>query len=204
MSAPRYELVPLDCPSCGASLAAAEEDVVFYCTACRNGYRYRSAVPPLVPVDVGFVAAPNQAVEKYLPFWLLEASVEIGGAPRRQMPSLIRSFLGSGGEPRSGPGRFVVPAFQADLDAAIELVRRYTREFPKLDELLGERLVGGCFGVEDARKFAHFAVIAGEVDKGGVLRSLDYSIEFGAARLLGVPFARAGDSWKDSLFGIRI
>lgn len=204
MSASDYELVPLDCPTCGASLAAAEEDVVFYCTACRNGYRYQSAMPPLVPVEVRFVAAPNVAVERYLPFWLLEARVEIGAAPKRQMPSLIRSFFDGGDGPESGPGRFVVPAFQSDLDGAVELARRYTREFPRLDELLGEQLIGGCFGVEDARKFAHFAVIAGEVDKRGVLRSLDYSIEFGTARLLGVPFTRAGDTWKDALFGISI
>ena len=98
----------------------------------------------------------------------------------------------------------MVPAFQADLDATVDLARRYTRDFPRLDKLLGERLTGGCFDVEDAKKLAHFAVIAGEVDKAGVLRSLDYAIEFGDARLLGVPFARDGDTWKDALYGIRI
>ena len=206
MSGSGFDLVPLDCPSCGAALAAAGEDVVFYCTACRNGYRYESEAPHLAPVEVRFVAAANVAVEKYLPFWLLEAQVEIRGRSGGSLPSLISAFFGRGGDSRegAGAGTFVVPAFQADLDATVQLARRYTRDFPRLDKLLGEQLTGGCFDVEDAKKLAHFSVIAGEVDKAGVLRSLDYSIEFGEARLLGVPFARDGDAWKDALYGIRI
>lgn len=204
MSASGFALVPLDCPTCGAVVAADGEDVVFYCTACRNGYEYQPEEPHLTPVEVGFVAAPNRVVEKYLPFWLLEADVELASRGARSAPSLVRSFFGSDESAGSHGGKFVIPAFRADLDATVDLARRYTRDFPQLDELLGERLIGGCFGIEDARKLAHFAVIAGEVDKGGVLRSLDYSIRFGASRLLGVPFAREGEVWKDALYGIRI
>ena len=200
-----FGLVPLDCPTCGAALAAAGEDVVFYCTACRNGYHYELETPHLAPLEVEFVAASNLAVEKYLPFWVLEAQVEVRGQTGRSRPSLIRAlFGGGGGDETEEAGTFVVPAFQADLDATVELARRYTRDFPRLDRLLGEQLTGGCFDVEDAKKLAHFAVIAGEVDKRGVLRSFDYAIEFGEARLLGVPFVRHADSWKDALYGIRI
>lgn len=196
--------MPLDCPTCGAALAAEGEDVVFFCTACRNGYRYQAELPHLAPLEVRFVAAANHAVDKYLPFWVLEAKVEIEGRSARTMPSMIQALFGGSRRAESGGGQFVVPAFRADLDAAVELARRYTQEFPGLDELLGERLTGGCFDVGDAKKLAHFSVISGEVDKGGVLRSLEYSIEFGKARLLGVPFAREGDGYKDALYGIRI
>ena len=204
-----FSLVPLDCPTCGAALAATGEDVVFYCTACRNGYRYELKAPHLVSLEVQFVAAANVAVEKYLPFWVLDAQVEIRGRSGRSLPSMISALFsgagaGSSSDGRPGAGKFVVPAFQAPLDATVELARRYTRDFPRLDQLLGEKLTGGCFDVEDAKKLAHFAVIAGEVDKAGVLRSIDYAIEFGEARLLGVPFARDGDTWKDALYGIRI
>ncbi|MFQ5528384.1 MAG: hypothetical protein ACE5GX_19285 [Thermoanaerobaculia bacterium] len=198
-------LVPLDCPTCGAALAAAGEDVVFYCSACRNGYRYQPETPHLVPLEVQFVAAAHVVAERYLPFWKLEAEVEIrnrqgGRAPR----DLMRSLFGGGVSPTaSGAVRFVVPAFQADLDSAVELARRYTREFPGLDELLGEKLIGGCYGVEDAQTLAHFALIAAEVDKPDVLRAFDYSIRFGGSRLLGVPFARDGETWKDAVFGVR-
>ncbi|MCP4202157.1 MAG: hypothetical protein GY769_09500 [bacterium] len=204
MRASGFGLVPLDCPTCGAALAAAGEDVVFYCTACRNGYRYQVEEPHLVPLEVQFVAAANIAAERYMPFWVLEARVEVRRQSGRGMPSLIHAFFGGGGEERAGEGTFVVPAFRADLDATVELVRRYTEAFPGLDQLLGEKLTGGCFDVADARKLAHFAVVAGEVDQRGVLRTLDYSMTFGEARLLGVPFARDRDGWKDAVHGIRI
>lgn len=204
MSTAGFGLVPLDCPTCGAALAAAGADVVFYCTACHNGYRYQSERPHLASIEVRFVAASNLAAEKYLPFWVLEAQIEIRRQPGGTVPSLIHAFFGGGDDGGSGQGTFAVPAFQADLDATVELVRRYTQALPGLDPLLGEKLTGGCFGVEDAKKLAHFAFIAGEVDKSGVLRTLDYSLRFGGAQLLGVPFARAGGGWKDAVYGIRI
>ncbi len=199
-----FELVPLDCPTCGAALAAAGEDVIFYCTACRNGYRYQAELPHLARLEVQFIAASNVTAERYMPFWVLEAHVELGSRQAgRSMPSLIQSVFGGRGGSSVGDVEFVVPAFQIDLDATVELARRYTRELPGLGEKIGERLIGGCYGVEDARKLAHFAVVAGEVDKPDTLRNLEYSIRFGGSRLLGVPFAREGENWKDAVFGIR-
>ena len=72
-----FRLVPLDCPSCGAAVAAEGEDVVYYCTACRNGYRFDLESESLQPVEVAFVTLSSAAVDRYLPFWLLPADVEI-------------------------------------------------------------------------------------------------------------------------------
>jgi hypothetical protein len=204
-----FHLVPLDCPSCGASVEARGRDVVFYCTACRNGYRFDREERGLEPVEVGFVAVPQIAVERFLPFWVLTAVVTIherqstGGLPTEWL-SLF--FSASGGErsPRRGQGEFVVPAFQTPLGSTLELTRQYTRSFPHLGERLGERLVGGCYGIEDAEKLTHFAVIASEVEKRDTLKQLRYDIEFGEARLLGVPFVRDGDDWKDGLHGVKV
>lgn len=201
-----FGLVPLDCPTCGAAVVAAGEDVVFYCTACRNGYRYRDREPHLERLEVGFIAAANVAASRYLPFWAIEARLEIRNRRAgRDLSGLIQGlFAGGATKPAGGKHEFVIPAFEADLDSIVELARRYTRELPRLDERLGERLTGGCYGVEDAQRMAHFVVIAAEVDRPDTLRTLDYDIEFGAARLLGVPFAREGESWKDAVFGIRV
>jgi hypothetical protein len=204
MSSVGFALVPLDCPTCGAALAAAGEDVVFYCTACRNGYRYQLEEPHLAPLEVMFVAASNFAAERYFPFWAIEAQFEVRRQTGRSLQSLVGAFFKGGDSPGPGKGTFVIPAFQADLDATLELIRLYTHELPKLDQLLGEKLTGGRLDVEDAKKLAHFAVIAAEVDRGGVLRSLDYSMSFGSARLLGIPFAREGDGWKDAVYGTRV
>ena len=75
---------------------------------------------------------------------------------------------------------------------------------PELGEKIGERLVGGCYGVRDAEKLAHFAVIASEVEKPDVLKQLDYEIRFGTARLLGVPFQLEDETWRDAIYGIKV
>lgn len=203
-----FELVALDCPSCGAPIAAEGEDVVYYCTACRNGYRFDPEERRLVAVEVAFVSLPQVSVDLYKPFWLVSARVSIeerlaaGGA----FSGLMSFFLGDKSDSLApaGEGTFAIPAFPAPLDAVTELTRRYTEALPKLGERLGERLLGGCYDEADAHKLAHFVLIASEVDKPDTLQNLRYEIEFGDSRLLGVPFIRKGETLADALFGIRI
>ncbi len=204
-----FELLPLDCPSCGSSVRAGGGDVVYYCVSCRNGYRLDDEGRGLEPVEVSFVAASHVAAERYLPFWHLPARIEIRQrlGSRGGFGGLINAFasvLGGGQGPARADGAFVIPAFQAPLDSVTELAKRYTLAFPSLGEKLGERLVGGAYGVEDARKLAHYALIASEVEKPDVLRELDYTLEFGTARLLGVPFVRKEDGWRDALHGVHV
>ena len=203
-----FRLVALDCPSCGAPIAAEGEDVVYYCTACRNGYRFDPAERHLVAVEVAFVSLSQVSVDLYKPFWLVSARVSIeermaaGGA----FSGLMSFFLGdrSGSLAPTGEGIFAIPAFPAPLAAVIELTRRYTEALPELGERLGERLLGGCYDEADAHKLAHFVLIATEVDRPDTLQDLRYDIEFGEMRLLGVPFVRKGETLADALFGIRI
>jgi hypothetical protein len=95
-----------------------------------------------------------------------------------------------------------VPAFQAPLPAVVMLVRRYTETLPELGEKLGERLLGGSYGVGDAKKLAHYALIASEVEKPDTLKQLRYEIDFGEPRLLGVPFVRRDGKTVDAVFGV--
>jgi hypothetical protein len=202
-----YTLAPLDCPSCGAGIRAEGEDVVYYCTACRNGYRFDDPSGKLTAVEVSFVSVPNQQVDLYLPFWLLPAQVRIEERTAKggSFSGLMRLFLAGGEESAStDAGTFAVPAFNAPLSAITELTCRYTEALPGLGEKLGERLVGGCYGVDDARKLAHFALIASEVGKPDTLTQFRYEIEFGPERLLGVPFVRRGEGVVDALFQIAL
>ncbi len=202
-----FELVPLDCPSCGAAVAAEGEDVVYYCTACRNGYRFDLGEKRLEPVEVAFVSLPNVAAELYRPFWLLPARIRIHerDATGGGFSGLMSFFFGGGGDrPSEGEGTFAVPAFHAPLPAVTTLVRRYTEKLPELGEKLGERLLGGRYGVLDAKKLAHYALIASEVEKPDTLKQLRYEIRFGEPRLLGVPFARRDDAVADAVFEVRI
>jgi hypothetical protein len=205
-----FALVPLDCPTCGAAVDAEGEDVVYYCVACRNGYSFEEEARALAPLDVAFVSAPEVAARRYAPFWVLEATVEIeqrrasGGRPVEWLNRFFDGLTGHEEQPRKGRGHFIVPAFSTSLESTLELTREYTRAFPKLGEKVGEKLTGGCYGVVDARKLTHFAVIASEVEKRDTLMQLQYQIEFGTFRLLGAPLVEKGDGWVDGLFGISV
>jgi len=205
-----FRLVPLDCPTCGASVAADDIDVVYYCVACRNGYVFDEVALGLAPVEVAFVSAPHVAAQRHAPFWALDATVSIGerrasgGRPAEWLSRFFSGGSGDGSGGRSGKGTFVVPAFHTRLESTLELTRKYTAAFPGLGEKLGEKLVGGCYGVDDARTLTHFAVIAAEVEQRDLLQQLDYEISFGDFRLLGAPLVSDGDGWKDGLFGIPI
>ena len=210
-----FELVVLDCPSCGAPLAGEGEDVVFYCTACHSGFRVpdekvgetgNPGGDRLVPVEVAFLATPAQAPDLHLPFWLLPAKVEI--LERRGSGDMFRGLMNfflsgreeSGAAP--GEGTFAVPAFRCPLKRAVELGLRYTFEPPDRGELPRERLTGGCTTVEDAEKLAEYLLIASEARKPDMLKELEYRLELGSPRLLGVPFKRRdGDLW-DVFFGL--
>lgn len=203
-----FSLLLLDCANCGAPLAAEATDVVFYCTACRSGYRYDPAFPGhLAPVEVSFVASPHRAAEGYAPFWVLAARVEIVDRDAAAgFGSLVRFFAG-GDEPAGGEaGSFVLPAFPLPIAEAVDLALRYTAEFPTLDELLGERLTGGVYDRDDARKLAEYVLLASEVEKGDTLKRLDYSLHLDEPRLLGVPWVRDGEGHgklrRDAVFGL--
>ena len=200
-------LVLLKCSQCGAPLAAEGSDVVYYCTACRSGFRLEGEGEGerLVPVTVEFVSAPHVAASRYLPFWLLPAKVTIqqrdaaGGA----IQGLMRLFTG-GGEEGLGQGevRFAIPAFRAPIDTITELALRYTEALPHLGEKLGEKLTGGTLSPEDAGKLAHFTLIAAEAAKPDTLKNLAYHIDLGPPSLLGVPFVEKEGRLVDGVFGV--
>lgn len=201
-----FSLVPLDCPSCGAGIKADGQDVVYYCIACRNGYRFEPESRSLLPVEVAFVSLPDKSVDFYLPFWLLPATITITDrtAVGGSFTGLMRFFLGGDEDASGGEGTFAIPAFYAPLPATTELARRYTEVLPSLGEKLGERLLGGCYDVADAQRLAHYCLVASEVNKPDTLKQLRYEIEFGEGRLLGIPFVRHGKRARDAVFEIAL
>jgi hypothetical protein len=184
----------LDCPSCGAGLAAEGEDVAFYCTACRNGFVFERASGALRPLEVSFLALVGKQASRYLPFWALPAEVAIRDRSGRG-PATPR-LLGA------ASGTIAIPAYATSLQRATALVERYSRELPRFGERLGERLTGASLRLEDARTLARFAVVDAELKASDVLTTLDFAVDFGEPRLIGVPFVGAEGQSADAFFGL--
>jgi hypothetical protein len=201
-----FELLRLQCPQCGSQIAAEGEDVVYYCVSCRSGYRLNAeAANRLAPVEVSFVTAPAAQVERWLPFWAIPARIAL--EERIGSSTLLGGLFSLFAERKEAPaepgdGTFAVPAFAAPLAEITALATRYTQELPRLGERLGERLTGGRLAVADAEKLAHFVLVASEAAKPDTLKDLSYTLDFGPARLLGVPFVRRGEAWADAHFGL--
>ncbi|MEM7048587.1 MAG: hypothetical protein AAF604_02960 [Acidobacteriota bacterium] len=177
-----FELLPLECPSCGETLGGDAVDVVFYCVACRSGHRV--VEDRLEPVEVSFASWPQGAAEGYLPFWSLDAKVEI--RQRKASGGHIRRFLSGGGE--APLERFLVPAYPLALAEAVNATLALSRHLPPAAERLGEGLTGGSVEVVDAQKMARYCVIAAEARQPDTLREFDFHVEFGKVRLLGIPY----------------
>lgn len=201
-----FELVPLQCPRCGSGIAAEGEDVVYYCISCRSGFRFAEGA--LAPVEVSFLAAPAAEIGRWLPFWVLPANVTLQEREGSRGALGLLGFLSGDGPPGPAEGAFAIPAFAAPLAEVTALATRYTRELRQLQarpgERLGEKLNGGRLAPADAEKLAHYVLVASEAAKPDTLRTLRYTLAFGAARLLGVPFARRGDGWADAYFGLPV
>ncbi|HEX2163408.1 MAG TPA: hypothetical protein VHM02_05620 [Thermoanaerobaculia bacterium] len=201
-----FALVPLDCPACGAPLAAEADDVVFYCTACRSGFRHDPDAPrALAPVEVAFVSAPTVPAAGWLPFWVLPARLEIlrRDASGAFLGALWNLLTGEGGEVAPADPAFVVPAGALPIEHVVALTVRYTTERLGLGERLGERLTGGVLDAADAAQLARYALITVEAEKSDTLRDLDVRLDFGPPRLLGVPWVTGrGGGRVDALFGL--
>jgi hypothetical protein len=104
----------------------------------------------------------------------------------------------------AGKRVFTVPAFQGSLRSIIKLASSYTERFPKLDQLLGEHLIGGVYDLEDAKRLAECILVGSEIEKSDTLINLRYDMEFGSPELLGVPFVYSGGDLADALFGITV
>lgn len=198
-----YRLVPLSCPSCGAALRAEPDDVVYYCTACRNGYLLERPTGMLRPTPVTFLAASGKVVARHLPFWLLPSRVQFIERATQEGGGFMKLFASA--PSASGDTfevNFAIPAYAAPLPALVALAQRYTGSFPGAGELLAEGLTGGALRVEDAQTWAHFALISAEAAKPDTLTQLRYRIDFGEARLLGVPFVGQPGALRDAFFGL--
>ena len=206
-----FQLVRLQCPTCGSGIVAEGEDVVYYCVSCRSA--------TVSPAKRRRDSPRSRSASWRRPRSRPAAGCRSGSCRRRSLCTSAKARAAASrvcsvssesaaatSPARPREGAFAVPAFAAPLAEVTALATRYTQELPQLlargGERLGERLTGGRLAPADAEKLAHYVLVAAEAAKPDTLRTLRYTLDFGPARLLGVPFVQSGGRWTDGYFNL--
>ncbi|HEU4439639.1 MAG TPA: hypothetical protein VFT36_10340 [Methylomirabilota bacterium] len=182
---PIVGLRPLVCPNCGWALPLDADDVIFFCPSCQRAWQIDGVDLTEMPYEIAEVggAAARATDLVHLPFWRLD-------------PAAGRSEGGAW-----------VPAFRCRrLKILHDLARRFTAKPPVYQAATGERpSARGCFyDAEDAALLARF-VAAGRRRKPDAVRAAaEDEPAFSGARLVWIPFERAGQSLVDPYFGLAL
>jgi len=189
-------LILLRCANCGRGLSGLPDDVLYLCPRCSTVWQLGSE--GLRPVALETASAPPRAGTVHLPFWLVDAEVEIlrciyrspESSTHLQGPREFDPLLPGlrEGEPSRSRHSLLIPAF--GVDRALSLARRvtglsvafsWTQDCPAV-------LEGGCIDLEDALRVAPGVVLASQVDGPGNLAFASISVSPLYSRVAAIPF----------------
>lgn len=200
--ADRHDLrvIPLRCPTCGNSLTAGGDDVIFPCRPCGT---YRELVgEELVPREMVHAAGPDldapPAARREmvrLPFWVFPfRAATVGGEV-----ATLRDYLAlAGSVAQLLPGRggkaplVFIPAFAAKSVSLLRAGRLLTLRAPAFGRSAGipARMAPIVFREADARTLAEAVVLATVATERRVNQRFleSFAVRCGAGRLLSIPF----------------
>jgi hypothetical protein len=172
---------PLSCPNCGWDLPVRPEDVIFFCRSCEKAWQIRAR--HLYEVSYQIAAAPSDdpaGPAKWLPFWVLDATIENGQ-----------------------PFQFFVPAFRfRRLKFLADLAKEISKKQPDYSvsrDRLPE-LHGGYYDQEDAAMLARFTYAGMTSGRaGGSIKNGPLPMK--GAVLTWFPFKVRGNTLLDPVTG---
>jgi hypothetical protein len=187
-------LIRLDCPSCGSSLRAEPRDILYLCSHCGQGAVLSGGGLETVQSSAILPVAGRRA-QVWRPGWLLETEVSVSGRVR----------AGGGATPgRSGPRRFVIPAFPLPLSSFAALARALSSEARETGEVPREPLPGGTLVLEDALTLARYLVVSEEVAKPDLLAAVEVTVEERGHQLVALPFEHDGEQLRCAVSGVTV
>lgn len=173
------ELVLLKCPQCSTPIPAEEDEVAWVCAICGLGLQLTD--DGLRPLAVNW-SARRAGRPEWLPFWILTGTAAFG----------IRESYGGQAKQNplwTGPRRFYVPAYTADLTEIETLGSELTRNQLPLEPGPPAGLLQHCTLLpEDARRAAEFIVATIEADRKDKVRNMSFTLNVGGAELWMLPF----------------
>jgi hypothetical protein len=186
----------LRCGNCGRSLSGLPDDVLYLCPQCCLVWQLSGDA--LAPVALETSEQPKGTKCVHLPFWMVDADVEVSRRITRATESstLLEGprdfdprFAGlEDGLPWKARETLLVPAF--NTDRALSLGRQVSELRPVLNwsSECPDRLDGGCIDLEEALRVAPGVVLAAEVAKPGMLAFTSISVLPLHSKVAAVPF----------------
>jgi hypothetical protein len=203
-------VVLLRCGNCGRNLSGLPDDVLYLCAQCCLVWQLNG--DGMAPVAIETVAPSQTAGCVYLPFWMVDAEIEVSRKILRPLES--SSLVESPKEFDPGaPGldeepawkareTLLIPAFNTDRALSVgKLVTdmhsslRWSTDCPR-------RLDGGCIDLDEALRVAPGIVLAAEASKPGHLAYAQVVVSPLHSRIAAVPFTTGKDGF--SVAGARL
>ncbi len=124
---------------------------------------------------------------------------------RKAGGKLLRSLFGDSHNSSSGDLTFYIPAFHCSLDTIKNLATQFTMKHPVASpQKYNVKLLGFAYTKEDAKKFAEFILISLEAERGDIMKNFNYELKFNTMEILGVPFYKTMNGYKDAVLGLEI
>lgn len=188
------KLLLLRCPVCVEPLSAENDDVVLTCSNCFSDVRLDEN--GVQPTAVSFIqpTQPDQ-VTHWLPFWVMEAQVEI---KKRETQGRNKDAEKEAGEMWAKPRLLYTPAWDLPVPQARQLGGSLVVRQPRLQPLATRprdvRLTTAVLTAADAQKFLTFIVLTIEAERKDWLKDLKFQIiPRKKAELWAIPAVQTGD-----------
>lgn len=93
-----FHLIPLECPDCRRPLEAGEVSAVFFCLYCQKAYEPAKGTKKFNSYLLTFADSPaagalRQSPPYYLPFWIIEAQIELIGRQYTRLDPELEYWL---------------------------------------------------------------------------------------------------------------
>ena len=176
------KLLPLKCPKCGSVVKANRKDLVYRCENCGT-FIYSPTEEVMTAKIYKFDTNFNDR-KYYMPFlvyrveYLIRQEVSEGARDVYNQSGMYNAYIPAGGS---------LPASEI-LRLGKMITSNPPKNYVEANDFEGIMNLPLEMSIEEGEKFTEFLFLSYEVDKPGILQSIDYTITKKFLELLYLPF----------------
>lgn len=187
------QVIPLKCPQCRTQLDAEDQDVVYYCAQCSEGFELTGNKFSPVQVRFALPQCSREGTPLYLPLWCFGVEPQFQSKNRFKL-TRIKQF---GFAFRNV---FVEGFSRVATSLRLDIGLLYTNAQVTFETIPYNALRGCSRRRKDAEKFAKIIVLA-LVDKKVDITGVDVQLNVQEAALVGFPFYKEDMAYYDGILG---